>query len=244
MPRGSTIRGREAAAAKEPSMKKQIALAAVLAALASPALAQAPMMAPAPMAMPLTATTYRTMALVSDSFEIQSSRLAMERSRNPRVRSHARMMIEHHAMTTRMLLPAARVGAVGGTGSGALGGAGVGALVAGPVGAVVGAGVGAATGTAADATGSVATGSAPIVVAQLDARHAAMLSQLQGLQGPSFDAAYGQMQFMSHQEALALHVAYAQSGDDPTLRSFAAQTAPIVEQHLAMSTRLPGVRNR
>jgi len=108
----------------------------------------------------------------------------------------------------------------------------------------VGAASGAATGTAAaDATGSVG-GQAPIVVAQLDARHAAMLAQLQGLQGASFDAAYGQMQYASHQEALAMHTAYAQSGTDPNLRAFAAQTAPVVEQHLAMSQRLPGVRNR
>lgn len=233
-------------------MKKQIALAALMAALASPALAQGMgsgmAIAPAPMTLPTTAEGYRQMALISDSFEIQSSTLALERSRNPRVRRYAQMMIEHHSMTTQMLLPAARVGAAGGTGSGALVGAGVGALVAGPVGAVVGAGVGAttgaATGAAADATGSVAGRPAPIVVAQLDARRAGMISQLQGLSGPAFDAAYGQMQFVSHQEALALHSFYAQSGTDPNLRAFAAQTAPIVEEHLAMSQRLPGMRNR
>jgi predicted outer membrane protein len=228
-------------------MKKSLALAAVMAALASPALAQTTIVAsPAPMAMPLTTEGYRQMALISDSFEIQSSSLALERSRNPRVRRYAQMMIQHHSMTTQMLLPAARVGAVGGTGSGALVGAGVGALVAGPVGAVVGAGVGAASGTAAasaDATGSV-SGQAPIVVAQLDARRAAMVAQLQGLSGPAFDQVYGQMQFMSHQEALALHASYAQAGTDPNMRAFAQQTVPVIEQHLGMAQRLPGVRNR
>jgi predicted outer membrane protein len=229
-------------------MKKHIVLAALMTALASPALAQGVAVSPAPMTMPMTSEGYRQMSLISDSFEIQTSSLALERSRNPRVRRHAQMMIQHHSMTTQMLLPAARVSGGVGTGSGALVGAGVGALVAGPVGAVVGAGVGAASGAAtgtaaADATGSVG-GQAPIVVAQLDARHAAMLAQLQGLQGASFDAAYGQMQYASHQEALAMHTAYAQSGTDPNLRAFAAQTAPVVEQHLAMSQRLPGVRNR
>ncbi len=213
-------------------MKKTLALAAVMAALASPALAQTTIVAsPAPMAMPLTTEGYRQMALISDSFEIQSSSLALERSRNPRVRRYAQMMIQHHSMTTQMLLPAARVGAVGGTGSGAL----------------VGAGVGAASGTAAaasaDATGSV-SGQAPIVVAQLDARRAAMVAQLQGLQGPAFDQVYGQMQFMSHQEALALHASYAQAGTDPNMRAFAQQTVPVIEQHLGMAQRLPGVRNR
>ncbi|WP_188311881.1 DUF4142 domain-containing protein [Salinarimonas soli] len=231
-------------------MKKQIALAALMAALASPVLAQGMAVAPAPMAMPMTAEGYRQMSLISDSFEIQTSALALERSRNPRVRRHAQTMIQHHAMTTQMLLPAAQASAGVGTGSSALVGAGVGALVAGPVGAVVGAGVGAASGAAtggmtADQTGSVAGGrQAPIVVAQLDARHAAMLAQLQGLQGASFDAAYGQMQYASHQEALAMHMAFAQNGTDPNLRAFAAQTAPVVEQHIAMSSRLPGVRNR
>jgi predicted outer membrane protein len=232
-------------------MKKHLALAALMTALASPALAQGVVASPAPMAMamPMTSEGYRQMSLISDSFEIQTSALALERSRNPRVRRHAQMMIQHHSMTTQMLLPAARVSGGGtGTGTSALVGAGVGALVAGPVGAVVGAGVGATTGAAtsgaaADATGSVG-GQAPIVVAQLDARHAAMLAQLQGLQGAAFDQAYGQMQYASHQEALAMHLAYAQSGTDPNLRAFATQTAPVVEQHIAMSQRLPGVRNR
>lgn len=224
-------------------MKKQLALAAIMAALASPALAQTAVVgAPAPMV--LTTEGYRQMALISDSFEIQSSTLALERSRNPRVRRYAQMMIEHHSMTTQMLLPAARVGAAGGTGSGALVGAGVGALVAGPVGAVVGAGVGAASGAAADATGSVAGRPAPIVVAQLDARRAAMVAQLQTLSGPAFDRAYGEMQFASHQEALALHASYAQAGTDPNMRAFAQQAVPVIEQHLVMSQRLPGVRNR
>lgn len=223
-------------------MKKQIALAALMAALASPVMAQG--LIAAPSAMALTADGYRQMALVSDSFEIQSSSLALERSRNPRVRRHAQMMIRHHQMTTQMLLPAARVGGLpGGTGSNVLVGAGVGALVAGPVGAAVGAGVGAASGAAtADETGSTIPRNA-IVVAELDARHAAMLAQLQGLQGPDFDAAYGQMQYQSHQEAYALHASYAQAGTDPNLRAFAAQTVPVIEQHVAMSTRLPGVRN-
>ncbi len=224
-------------------MKKQIALAALMAALASPVLAQG-FLAPAPSAMALTSDGYRQMALISDSFEIQSSSLALERSRNPRVRRHAQMMIRHHQMTTQMLLPAARVGGLqGGVGSNALVGAGVGALVAGPGGAAVGAGVGAASGAATtDETGAIPRNA--IVVAELDARHAAMLAQLQGLSGPAFDAAYGQMQFQSHQEALALHASYAQAGTDPNLRDFAAQTVPVVEQHVAMASRLPGVRNR
>ena len=37
------------------------------------------------------------MAMMSDSFEIASSRLALERSRNPRVLAYAQNMIQDHA---------------------------------------------------------------------------------------------------------------------------------------------------
>jgi predicted outer membrane protein len=135
-------------------MKKYVALAALMASLAAPAAAQ---MA-APMAVPLDREGFRQMALVSDAFEIASSRLALERSRNPRVRAYAEEMIRNHRATSEALNGGAAVyGAsgeiVGGTLSGGLLGAGVGALVGGPVGAAVGAGVGAAAG----ATTSAAT---------------------------------------------------------------------------------------
>ncbi len=55
----------------------------------------------------------------------------------------------------------------------------------------------------------------------LDARHASMLNQLAPLSGSTFDAAYGQMQVMAHQEAVAMFAAYAQGGSDPAMRAFA-----------------------
>ena len=230
-------------------MKKYVALAALMAAVASPAAAQQ-MMAPgasmaspgmamaAPMAVPLTPATYRQMAMISDSFEIQSSSLALERSRNPRIRNYAQTMISHHSATSQALMGG--TGMAGGTTSRALTGAVVGGLVAGPVGAAVGAGVGATT---AGATGAAQAGAgAGIPVAPLDSRHAAMLQQLANANGRQFDALYAQMQMMSHQEAFALHSTYAQAGTDPALRNFAAQAAPIVQEHLVMAQNLPGMR--
>jgi predicted outer membrane protein len=132
-------------------MKKYMALGALMASLASPALAQT-----APMAVPLDRAGFRQMAMASDGFEIASSRLALERSRNPRVRAFAREMITDHGATSAALNGGTQVytaegDILGGTATGALAGAGIGALVGGPVGAAVGAGIGGATGATAGA---------------------------------------------------------------------------------------------
>jgi len=123
-------------------MKKYIAIAALLASVSAPAFAQT-----------MDSRTFRTMAMQSDAFEIASSRLALERSRNSLVRSYAQRMITDHGQTSQALNGGRAVysasgewvgGAVGGT----LAGAGIGALVGGPVGAAVGAGIGATAGSA------------------------------------------------------------------------------------------------
>ena len=276
-------------------MKKYVALAALLASVsAAPAYAQ--MMAPTGGAMVLDSRTYRMMAAQSDAFEIASSQLALERSRNPAVRRYAQNMIQDHAMTSQALnggravysasgefiggslsgtLAGAGIGALvggpvgaavgagigatagatagaassggpataGGTATGALAGAGVGAIVGGPVGAAVGAGIGATTGSAAGAASDVqATGSVtPVRLGvPLPPEKMAMLNQLASTSGPQFDRLYGQAQRMGHQEALALHTTYAQSGNDPSLRQFAASVVPHIEHHLEDSQRLPG----
>jgi putative membrane protein len=76
----------------------------------------------------------------------------------------------------------------------------------------------------------------------LDARHASMLNQLAPLGGRAFDAAYGQMQVMAHQEAVGMFAAYAQGGVDPAMRAFAQQVLPSLQMHLTMAQRLTGRR--
>ena len=142
-------------------MKKYVALAALMASLATPAVAQT-----ATMAVPVDREGFRMVAMMSDSFEIASSQLALERSRNPRVLSYAQSMIRDHATTSQALnggtaVYAANGSAAGGAVTGTLAGAGIGALVGGPVGAAVGAGIGASAGASAGApatAGSSATG--------------------------------------------------------------------------------------
>jgi predicted outer membrane protein len=228
-------------------MKKYLALSALMAAIASPATAQ--MAAPAAMGAPMSSAQFRQMAMASDFFEIESSRIALQKSRNPGVRSFANMMIQDHSATSaalgggRPMMSGGPVGgAVGGAAGGAASGAAAGGAAAGPVGAAVGAGVGAATGATAGAVGGTVGMFAPGGAA-LDPRKADMLNQLAAARpGPGFDRMYMTMQVAAHQEAVALFSSYAQSGYDSGLRSFAAQALPALQEHLAMAQRMTGGR--
>lgn len=53
-----------------------------------------------------------------------------------------------------------------------------------------------------------------------------------------FDRVYLSQQVPAHEQALALHQAYAASGDTPELKVAAAGAVPIVERHLAEARRL------
>ena len=222
-------------------MKKYVALAALLASVSTPAFAQTM----------IDSQTFRTMAAQSDAFEIASSRLALERSRNQRVLNYAQNMIQDHSQTSQALNGGRAVYSASGewlgtSAGGALAGAGIGALVGGPVGAAVGAGVGATTGAAAGSGEVQATGSVtPIRLGvPLSPDKTAMLNQLASTSGPQFDRLYAQAQVMAHQEALGLYQSYAQAGTDPALRQFAVSVIPHLEQHYANAQRLQGTSSR
>ena len=91
-------------------MKRLVALA-VLAATA-PAFAQ-----PAPQAPGLqartTAATYVTMAASSDTYEQESSKLALAHASNPDVRAFAQMMVTDHANTSAAVMAAAKQASIG-----------------------------------------------------------------------------------------------------------------------------------
>ncbi len=73
---------------------------------------------------------------------------------------------------------------------------------------------------------------------QLDAEHQAKLDQLKGMSGPEFDKAYDMAQQEGHQKAVALFEAYAQGGDNPQLKQWAAKTLPHLKQHMSMAEKL------
>ena len=72
----------------------------------------------------------------------------------------------------------------------------------------------------------------------LDAPKAAMMRELQAAQDDARDAVYVRQQVTAHEEALALHQAYAATGDQPALKAAAASAVPIVERHLADIRRI------
>jgi len=61
---------------------------------------------------PREAQSYLFHAGAGDVFEITSSMLAIEKSKNPDVRAFATKLIEHHTMTTNLTLAAAKQGGV------------------------------------------------------------------------------------------------------------------------------------
>jgi putative membrane protein len=72
----------------------------------------------------------------------------------------------------------------------------------------------------------------------LDAEHQAKLDQMKNLSGAEFDKAYDQAQMEGHQKAVALFEAYAQGGDNPQLKQWAAKTLPHLKQHMSMAQKL------
>ena len=80
--------------------------------------------------------------------------------------------------------------------------------------------------------------SAQQMPASLDQQHQALVQQLQGAQGAEFDRAFARQQAQSHQAAVDLFRAYAQSGDDARLKQWASQTLPSLEEHLREAQQL------
>jgi putative membrane protein len=91
-------------------MKIALALIAVAApVLVAPAIAQDHRTHAGPTdPTPTMARPYVMKAGASDLYEIQSSRIALQKSRDREVRSLAQMLINHHQMTTRDVTAAAR----------------------------------------------------------------------------------------------------------------------------------------
>jgi putative membrane protein len=72
----------------------------------------------------------------------------------------------------------------------------------------------------------------------LDAQHQKMLDDLKAKSGKDFDQSYDQTQVKAHRDAVALFEAYSRGGDNPDLKSWAAQTLPHLEEHLSMAQKL------
>src|SRR3954468_10196010 len=70
---------------------------------------------------------------------------------------------------------------------------------------------------------------------QLDPKHKSEMDRLSAMSGTAFDAAYMQQMVQDHQKTVADFQKQAQSGVDPSLKSFAQKHLPLLQQHLQMA---------
>jgi predicted outer membrane protein len=204
---------------------------------------------------------FRTEAMQANAFEVQSAQIALQKSRNPRIRSYAQEALRDHRAANVALAGGANGGAMADGGpiggliaaplavAGGAVGAGVGAatgvvggtLAGGPVGGLEGAGSGAARGAAAGSRmGRMETTGSGTMVPP-NAQQQAMLAELSATPaGQRFDRLYVSQQVKSHQMAIGMTQAYAQSGPNPALRTYAQQVLPSLQEHYGMLQRMPG----
>lgn len=72
---------------------------------------------------------------------------------------------------------------------------------------------------------------------QLDAEHQAMVAELKGRSGTTFDAAYSQHMQMAHDKAIALFEVGSTSSD-ADVAAFAQKTLPTLKEHKQMADTL------
>jgi putative membrane protein len=76
------------------------------------------------------------------------------------------------------------------------------------------------------------------IPAEPDKKRAEMLKALTDAKPEEFDALYIKQQVKAHTKAEKLFDAYAERGDNPALKQFAANTLPVIKQHLKDAEKL------
>ncbi|HVV26335.1 MAG TPA: DUF4142 domain-containing protein [Rhizomicrobium sp.] len=74
--------------------------------------------------------------------------------------------------------------------------------------------------------------------AHVDSRRQGMLDNLRGASSSDFDHRYITQQIAAHKEADILMRGYARDGDNPAIKTFAAETDKAVKMHLAAAQKL------
>ncbi|MEN2748953.1 DUF4142 domain-containing protein [Sphingomonas sp. T9W2] len=74
----------------------------------------------------------------------------------------------------------------------------------------------------------------PVPAPKLEPMQAQMVAELRAKTGAERDRTYVTQQRTAHQQALALHSGYAQSGTTAPLKAVAVATAPVVQHHIEM----------
>ena len=74
---------------------------------------------------------------------------------------------------------------------------------------------------------------------RLDSEHQKLIDDLNSASAKDFDKTYASQQVDAHQNAVKLFKKYAEDGDDPDVKQFAAKTLPAIEHHLDEAKKLP-----
>jgi putative membrane protein len=93
-------------------------------------------------------------------------------------------------------------------------------------------------GKANDELMAIATTKNITLPTMLDDEHQKKMSELSGRSGNDFDKTYVDAMVDGHKKTLKLMQDEAKDGKDADLRAFAAKTAPIVQSHLNMITKI------
>lgn len=197
-------------------------------------------------AAPATTSTpaFRAEALRSDAASIEASRMALERSRNPRVRAYANRVLVERKATTDALLPPGTSLSRGGTV--VSDNQGIRTDVSNPAGLIlapvtIAANLGTSiVGGTLGAVGLVDNSpTEPGRRVALGERGQARLAQLQQApNGRAFDRTYVDQQARSDARTLALYDTYAKGGENAQGRQFANEALPYIAQEHAESSTL------
>jgi putative membrane protein len=82
-----------------------------------------------------------------------------------------------------------------------------------------------------------------VIPTELDERRKGMLDNLRGASPVDFDDRYLDQQSAAHRETLTFMEGYANGGDNPALKAFAAKATPMIRMHLDEAVRLDRVAN-
>jgi len=89
------------------------------------------------------------------------------------------------------------------------------------------------TKTSATLKAKLAEGNVSVALpTELDARHKGMIDNLTGATAEDFDQRYTNQQVNAHEEAVILFRGYSENGENAVLKASAAETLPVIQQHL------------
>lgn len=95
------------------------------------------------------------------------------------------------------------------------------------------------TETSAELKGLVQAGKVKATLpTTMDSAHMSKLDKLKGLKDADFDKQYDDDQIAAHKDAVSLFQRYANRGEDPELKAFAAKYLPHLQDHLKMAEDL------